>query len=608
MPVRGGPRPERAARRPARIDGPRARYREDRTLSAHLRPRAARFALVPAAALALVAALLTLAAAQPAGAAIGGGGAAELDASDERPYDADPYRLHERGEGTDGVLGVTGRATAAIIPFFTDCAPGEVFAGCGPSPARWIVGDAPVDFCTFQNNRAASVSAQLFRDAVEEAADAWNVAEAAVGVRYLGDCPAGFRWSEDNGVNEIGFDDGRNAVVGTQSGITMGSWLNGPSSANVQNRAFIEADIVLDERLSVPLVCFRSVIAHELGHALGFGHSDTEGDLMFPSFTPSDLATCPGGPSAEERARLQELYGVDRPPTVSIGPDRIVEAGEPLTLLATGSDPEGKPLTYEWAQLAGAPVTLAPVGAGASLVAPATPGSTLRLQVTARDPFLHRAVAFVLLTVTSADSPPLSTPSLVSFLPNASRSAAVLGWEVGADATSFEFCSSPGAIAALESCATVGAPEVEVTWDTVLGSAGPPDARRVFEGQVRDTSLAACNAAGCTGAGFGPLAGGLRWQPWAIDFDYLAFAFDVRGFRWTIAAVANLSDAPRSFVFRSGPAEDPTSRLLHGCGTLRPGDVCVGWLSPNEGPHDAVVTIVSTAAGTPTTEHRITVR
>jgi hypothetical protein len=560
-------------------------------------------------ALALAGALLALVAAQPAVAAIDDQAGDRAGADDERPYDVDPYAVSDLGERTAGVLGSLGsRATAAIVPFFTDCEPGELFSGCGPPPARWVMGDAPVEFCTFQNNRVASVSAEIFRDAVQDAADAWNAAEAAVGVNYLGDCPSGFRWTEDNKVNEIGFDDGRNAVTGKQAAVTSATWVNLPSQPNVQSREFVEADVVLDESLSVPLACFRSVIAHELGHALGFGHSDTEGDLMFPSFSPSDLSTCPGAPAAEERARLQELYGVDRLPTVSLGSDRIVEAGQPVTLLATGSDPEGKPLAYEWLQLAGTAVAVSQDGASASFVAPATPGSTLRLQVTALDPFLHRAAASVLLTVASADAPPTSIPSFASFRPNASRTAAVLGWKVSIDATAFEFCSNPAAIPALESCSTVDAPAVEVTWGTVLGSAGLPGARRVFEQQVRDTTLAACNAAGCTGAGFGPLVGGLRWEPWAIDFDYLAFAFDFRSSRWTFVAVANLSAEPRTFVFRSGPPEEPTLRRLHGCGEVRPGGVCVGWLSPSDGPHDEVVTIISSAAGTPTTEHRITVR
>ena len=515
--------------------------------------------------------------------------------------------VRHAGERAGTLDGPTAR-TAAIVPFFTDCAPGELFAGCGPPAARWVLGDAPVEFCTFQNNRAASVSAQVFRDAVQDAADAWNSAEAAAGVRYLGDCPTGFRWTDDNAVNEIGFDDGRQAVVGTQAGITMATWLNSPSASNVQSREFVEADIVLDEGLSVPRACFRSVIAHELGHALGFGHSDTEGDLMFPSFSPSDLATCPGGPSAEERSRLQQLYGVDRLPNVSVGADRVVEPGQLVTVLATGSDPEGKPLSYEWSQISGAPVALSPDGASASFVAPAIGSAPLRFEVAALDPFLHRATAAVLLTVTSANAPPVGTPSLASFQPNASRSAALVGWEVSGDATSFEFCSHPAGIGALESCVAAASPDIEVTWDTVLGSAGPADALRVFEQQGRDTSLAACNAAGCTSAGFGPLVGGLRWEPWAIDFDYMAFAFDVRGFRWTFAAVTNLSDEPRTFLFRTGPPEDPTRRRFHGCGSVRPGGVCVGWLSPSDGPHEAVVTIVSSAAGTPTTEHRFTVR
>jgi hypothetical protein len=550
-------------------------------------------------------ALFALVATPPADAAIGTQDVDHASASDERLYDTDPYvSRHADASALDGV---TSR-TAAIVPFFTDCVLGEFFAGCGPPPARWMLGDAPVEFCTFQNNRARSVSAQVFRDSVQDAADAWNTAEAATGVRYLGDCPTGFRWTDDNDVNEIGFDDGRQAVVGTQAGITMGTWLNSPSSANVQSREFVEADIVLDERLNVPLVCFRSVIAHELGHALGFGHSDTEGDLMFPSFSPSDLATCPGGPAAEERSRLQQLYGVDRLPNVSAGADRVIEAGQSVTLLATASDPEGKPLVYEWSQIGGALVALSQDGVSVSFVAPVLRRAALRFEVVALDPFLHRAADTVLLTVTFADAPPVSTPSLASFVPNASRSAALIGWEVSGDATSFEFCSHPTGLTMLESCAPAPSAEIEVTWDTVLGSAGPADALRVFDEQVRDTSLAACNVAGCTGAGFGPLAGGLRWEPWAIDFDYMAFAFDVRGIRWTFAAVTNLSEESRTFLFLTGTPEDPARSRFHGCGSVRPGGACVGWLSPSDGPHEAVVTIVSSTTGTPTTEHRITVR
>ncbi len=537
---------------------------------------------------------------------------AEADADargdDARPYDAHP-RAYGGGETAERALdGNGGSAVAAIVPFFTDCAPGEVFAGCGPPPARWVVGDAPVEFCTFQNNRPDSISASVFREAVQDAADVWNAVEAAVGALYLGDCPSGFRWTEGNEVNEIGFDDERNAVSGTQAGITMGSWLNRPSSANVQSREFIEADIVLDEGLNVPLACFRSVIAHEMGHALGFGHSDTEGDLMFPSFAPSDLSTCPAAPSAEERSRLQELYGVDRLPSVSAGLDRVVDAAQEVTLLATGSDPEGKPLTYEWLQVAGPPVSLVQDGARATFTAPSDGITPFRFQVTARDPFLHRASATVQITVSSADAPPVVIPSLVSFLPNASRTAALVGWEVGDAATSFELCSHPTPLRTLESCGTVASPEVPITWDTVLGSAGRADATRVFDEPGRDTTLAACNTAGCTPPGFGPIVGGLRWDAWDIDFDYLTFAFDVRSVRWTFAAVANLSDEPRTFLFRTGPSEDPTRSRFHGCGVLRPGGVCIGWIAPNEGPHGEMVTIVSSDAGTPTTEHRFTVR
>src|SRR5690606_5942627 len=78
--------------------------------------------------------------------------------------------------GRDVVPSQTG---VRAIDYFTSGAP----------PVRWNAEDVPVTICTSQANRPSSISAMQFREAVANAASMWNQVGAAVGYRYIGDCP-----------------------------------------------------------------------------------------------------------------------------------------------------------------------------------------------------------------------------------------------------------------------------------------------------------------------------------------------------------------------------------------------------------------------------------
>lgn len=79
----------------------------------------------------------------------------------------------------------------------------------------------PVPFCTIQANRPSWASEAQFTGAVQAAADMWNSAEAAVGVRYSGDC-ATTQLVTGNRVSEIAWDDARDVVTGAQAAVTQG--------------------------------------------------------------------------------------------------------------------------------------------------------------------------------------------------------------------------------------------------------------------------------------------------------------------------------------------------------------------------------------------------
>lgn len=524
---------------------------------------------------------------------VGGAGRALGDGGGRVTHDRGVVLVRE-GSLREGLL--RDGALPLAIDFFTD--------SFGPPPARWAAADIPVEFCTFQNNRPSSITADEFRDSVATAIRVWNDVEAAIGLLYIGDCPSGFRYEFENDRNEIGFDDNRAIVNGTEAGQTLGLWLEFPGSSD---RNFVEMDIVLDEQPQpgVPLQCFQTTMTHEVGHALGYGHSDVDGDLMFPSFNPSDLSTCINEPSLLEQAKLQELYGVDRAPTVSASGVNV-DAGASVTLTASGSDPEGKTLSYEWAQLSGPSVDLSASGASVSFFAPPTTGVTLVFEVTAFDPFFHRGTATVSVAVAVADRPPTVPPSLLSFRRGEGADAEIL-WESVTRASSYQFCSSSTLAPSVVSCSDHDDPTVAIDWDTVLATKGVASDRRVLTTGVRDTSMKACNSQGCSREGVGPLAGGLRWAAWDIDYDFFTLAFDVGQMQWTVFGAVNVAQSKRSFEFYSGPPEDPLRTLVHRCGLMFPGAICIVVLFP-EDEHAAMTTIVSSAVGTPTVEHRIAIR
>lgn len=517
-----------------------------------------------------------------------------------------------QGEGhgarpIDGLLAAT-----EGIAFFTDCDDGGITTECGGAPAHWFSDKIPVQLCTHQFARPAYLTAEQFRTFVEDAAEMWNTLEAAVGYQYVGDCSAGFRWEDDNDVNEVGFDDSRNVVTGTAAAIARGSWFGIPFFGIPSDRRFVEFDVVIDIGSAVPDACILSVIAHEFGHVLGFGHSSVTADLMFNSFDPDDLSTCPTVATADERDALQQLYGANSGPTLQVTANQLAVPGTSVDLIADATDPENDPISYAWEQTGGPPVTFVAIGPQLTFTAPDDGSVALEFTVSARDTYRHLDTATIDVTFDESTGLPVLQPSFARFQAGTGSltGGAALGWTARDDASSYRFCTNTPFTGGAESCSAQASPTAATDWDTIVGTIGEPDVRRVFTTGARETSMAACNAAGCTTPGVGPLIGGLRWPSWEIDFDYLAMAFDVPGtnIKWTIGGVTNIEDPARRFEMYVGTPQDPLQERIWSCGNVAVNGVCFGLLSPSDDGHLSQLTIVSSRDGTPTTEHRIRIR
>lgn len=208
------------------------------------------------------------------------------------------------------VITSTALAFASGPTYLSDCGAGESPPQCGPPAAHWDTAQGAIRFCTVEAGRPAVLGIDQFKQAIQAAASTWSAAGAAVAINYTGDCSTGFAVRTDDGRNEIGFDVTGTVVTGTEAGITQASTTWSPA-ANPTVRTITEADIsIARSAATMPVVCLQSLLLHELGHALGLGHSTSTGDVMYPSLDPSRPSSCRTAPSAAEQAALQGLYGV----------------------------------------------------------------------------------------------------------------------------------------------------------------------------------------------------------------------------------------------------------------------------------------------------------
>lgn len=304
-------------------------------------------------------------------------------------------RAEDNGEWRpyDGglTLGSPGHPNAYPIELAID------YFSADSNPVRWADSFAPVEICTHQHNRPSWISAESFRATVHVSAQMWSDAGAAMGYQYIGDCAEGERWEANNGLNEIGFDDERNVVQDPAAATIFGTWQTLPGGSE-----FLEVDIVISADLVVPEQCFHSIVAHELGHGLGFGHGDDPAELMYPSLNPSDLASCPVEASAAEQSWLADLYGVNHIPTIEIAAPTMITADRPAILSVNASDPDGGSLAYEWSQVTGSAVEFSAEGASMTLVAPSEPGAELGFRVDVFDRYRARTSAMLVAVVSEA--------------------------------------------------------------------------------------------------------------------------------------------------------------------------------------------------------------
>jgi hypothetical protein len=98
----------------------------------------------------------------------------------------------------------------------------------------------------------------------------------------------------------------------------------------------------------------------------------------------------------------------NRPPVADAGADLTIGEGEGVQLEGAGSfDPDGDAISFQWVQVAGAPVVLEPhaMVANPAFAAPRADGRALVFELRVSDGHGHRALDRVVLTVVRPGQP-----------------------------------------------------------------------------------------------------------------------------------------------------------------------------------------------------------
>lgn len=109
---------------------------------------------------------------------------------------------------------------------------------------------------------------------------------------------------------------------------------------------------------------------------------------------------------------MVKVLSTNRPPIADAGLDRTVDADSSVTLMGSGSDPDGDKVKYQWKQTSGEPVQLSsltttnPIFTAPSVLPEETKTLIFELQVS--DPFLATSSDLVQIDVVSPNHPPVA--------------------------------------------------------------------------------------------------------------------------------------------------------------------------------------------------------
>ncbi|MEA2329267.1 MAG: trimeric autotransporter adhesin [Thermoanaerobaculia bacterium] len=409
----------------------------------------------------------------------------ELHEDPSRLADMFAQFVRDRSQGlsTAGTYEAKRVATTALRPIATAAASAYVVTGCGPPgcfPVRVEGGESGLGLAFRSAGTLAGVDGP---GGIASAAAAWtNDPGAGIVLSYAGTSNSTAPDPEDgNNIVYLGYSGPDSGFCDGTIGCTIGV---GNVTHPFQGTTFIsisDADILIRPGVSAAL--FPTLITHEIGHAIGFRHSDAG----TPSSSSAVMTTTVNQTwgftlQAWDQEANNAVYGtgpVCTPPSIGTQPQDVTITAGQSTTLSVGAT--GTSLTYQWyIGTSGNTGTTAPNGTSNQLLVSPSVTTSYWVRVSGCATPANSRTATVTVTQPTCVPPSASTPTAFPSSISSGQSSTLSESPTGTSPFTYQwFAGSSGdqsnpITGATSSSAVVSPTATTSYWVKVTGQCAPP--------------------------------------------------------------------------------------------------------------------------------------